>query len=157
MQKNSHLTTAVKLLSSIFYLGYSPVFPGTLASLAAFILYIFYLRFNPAAYLIFTLLIIVFGSWLSGAAEKIFAKKDARQIVIDDFCGMLVSLLFLPYSVWIAIAGFIIFRFMDTRKPYPISKIEKFPGGLGIICDDLIAGIYTNFVLQILSKAFHPC
>ncbi len=154
MRKNSPLAAAIKLLSSLFCLGYAPVFPGTLASLAALILYIFGLSFNPAAHIIFTFMAVICGFWLSDEAEKLFAKKDARQIIIDDFCGMLISFLFLPYSVWLGVTGFIIFRLMDTYKPYPISKIEKLPGGLGIMCDDIIAGVYANIILQFLYRIF---
>lgn len=154
MQKNSIAASVVRLLSSVFYLGYSPVFPGTLASLAAFLIYVFFLRFSFAAHLIFVFISIACGFLLSDVAEKLFAKKDARQIVIDDFCGMLISLLLLRYSLKLGAAGFIIFRLMDTYKPYPIAQVEKLPGGFGIMGDDIIAGIYTNVILQLLCPFF---
>ena len=91
----------------------------------------------------------VIGFALSDKAEKLFKRKDARQIVIDDFNGMLIGMLFLPYNLKLAVAGFIVFRVMDGLKPYPIYKIDKWKGALGIMGDDILAGVYTNIILQI--------
>ena len=140
------------MLSSLFYLGYSPFLPGTLASLAGFLVYILFIKQNTAGHLGLVLIITVSGFWLSEQAEKLFGKKDARQIIIDDFNGMLLSLLFLPYSLKLAVAGFIIFRVMDGLKPYPIYKVDKLSGSLGIMGDDILAGVYTNITLQLLLK-----
>lgn len=149
MQKNSILDGAIKIVSSVFLLGYSPFFPGTLASLAAFLTYILFLRFHSTTYLVFVLVITAAGLWLSDKAEKLFEKKDARQIVIDDFNGMLIGLLCLPFNnLTPGLIGFVIFRLIDTCKPYPIRRVEKLKGGLGVMGDDVIAGIYTNLILQ---------
>lgn len=149
---NSLLSAALKISSSVFFLGYSPLFPGTLASLAAAILYVALLRFYPAAHLISVLAIAISGLWISDKAEKLLAKKDASQIVIDDFNGMLISLLFLPHRPELWLAGFMFFRLIDIAKPYPIRKIEKLRGGLGIMLDDIIAGAYANIILQLFLR-----
>ena len=142
----------IKILTSVFYIGYSKFVPGTLASLAGFLAYVFFIKGNAALHLGLTILVTIIGFGLSARAEAIFNKKDARQIVIDDFYGMWVSLLFLPYSFKLSLAGFILFRIMDGLKPYPIYKVERLKGGLGVMGDDLLAGIFVNITLQILLR-----
>ena len=142
----------IKILTSVFYIGYSKFVPGTLASLAGFLVYVFFIKGNAALHLGLTILVTIIGFGLSARAEEIFNKKDARQIVIDDFYGMWVSLLFLPYSFKLSLAGFILFRIMDGLKPYPIYKVERLKGGLGVMGDDLLAGIFVNITLQALLR-----
>ena len=142
----------IKILTSVFYIGYSKFVPGTLASLAGFLVYVFFIKGNAALHLGLTILVTIIGFGLSARAEEIFNKKDARQIVIDDFYGMWVSLLFLPYSFKLSLAGFILFRIMDGLKPYPIYKVEKINGSLGVMGDDLLAGIFVNITLQALLR-----
>ena len=149
---NSFLSAALKISSSVFFIGYSPLFPGTLASLAAVFLYITLLRFYPAAHLISVLAITAGGLWISDREEKALGKKDASRIVIDDFNGMLISLLFLPHRPSLWLIGFAAFRLVDITKPYPIRKIEKLKGGLGIMLDDVIAGAYANIIIQLFLR-----
>lgn len=153
MRKDDSISCAIlKISGSVFFIGYSPFFPGTLASLAAAFLYISLLRFHPAAHLISVLIITVLGLWISDRAEKILGKKDARQIVIDDFNGMLIALLCLPSRPVFCLIAFAVFRLIDITKPYPIRKIEKLKGGLGIMADDVIAGIYSNIIIRLFLK-----
>ncbi len=149
MQKNSVQEALIKSISSVFGIGYSPFLAGTMASLAGFLLYIFFIRDNRIAHMVSVLIITFIGFAVSARAEKIFARKDAREIVIDDLNGMLVGLLCVPYSLKLSILGFIIFRIMDGLKPYPIYKMEKLKGALGVMGDDLVAGFYTNIALQL--------
>lgn len=152
--KNNISEGLIKLISSVFYIGYSPSLPGTLASLAGFLAYVFLIRSNAAGHLGTVIFCTVVGFALSDKAEKIFKRKDARQIVIDDFNGMLIGMLFLPYNLKLAAAGFILFRVMDGLKPYPIYKIDKWKGALGIMGDDILAGVYTNIILQIFWRLY---
>ncbi len=147
--KNNIPESLIRMISSMFYIGYSPCLPGTLASLAGFLAYVFFIRGNMAGHLITVVFCTVIGFVLSDKAENIFKRKDARQIVIDDFNGMLIGMLFLPYNLNLAVIGFILFRVMDGLKPYPIYKIDKWKGALGIMGDDILAGVYTNIILQI--------
>lgn len=90
---------------------------------------------------------------MSGKAERIFSKKDAKYIVIDEISGMLLSLIFIPYyNIKIVLVGFVLFRSLDALKPYPASRIQGLYGSLGVMGDDIIAGLYTNIILQILFK-----
>ena len=154
--KNNISEGLIRLISSMFYIGYSPFLPGTLASLAGFLAYVFFVRGNMIFHLVLVVLCTVIGFALSDKAEKLFKRKDARQIVIDDFNGMLIGLLFLPYNLNLAVIGFIVFRGMDGLKPYPIYKIDKWKGALGIMGDDILAGVYTNIILQIFWRLASP-
>ncbi len=102
-----------------------------------------------ANYLLMTALILMLGLIVCREAEKIFAINDPPQVVIDEAAGMLVSLLFLPNSPAVIICAFILFRGFDTIKIWPIEKLEKVPFGIGIMLDDIMAGIYTNICLQV--------
>lgn len=87
--------------------------------------------------------------YVSDGAEKLLG-KDSGNIVIDEVCGYAVSVLFVPKTGGYLIAAFILFRLFDILKPPPIRKIEQeVPGGIGIMLDDLLAGIYANICLQI--------
>jgi phosphatidylglycerophosphatase A len=140
----------IMALSTFFYLGYLPV-SGTVASLAG--IFLFYLiKGNAPLHLGLTLLLILLGLLLAGPAEKIAGKKDAGCIVIDEVSGMLLALLFLPYDIRLLISGFILFRILDTLKPYPADRLQDLEGGIGIMSDDIVAGVYTNIILQLVFR-----
>ena len=92
------------------------------------------------------------GFLLTGRAEKIFNKKDARCIVIDEVSGMLLSLIFIPYDVKLVIMAFVLFRILDTLKPFPSGRLERISGSMGIMSDDIVAGLYTNIILQVVLR-----
>jgi phosphatidylglycerophosphatase A len=141
----------IKLLSTFFYAGYLPFFPGTFGSIAGIIL-VFLIKGNTFAYFTFTAAVIALGFLISGRAEKLFNKKDARPIVIDEVSGVFLSLAFIPYDIKLIIAAFVIFRILDALKPYPAHRLEKFKGSIGIMGDDIVAGIYTNIILQVVLR-----
>ena len=105
--------------------------------------------------LIITLVITLAGVWSSSIVEKVWG-KDPSKVVIDEVAGMAVSLLFLPVNAKYLIAAFILFRFFDILKPLLIRKMEELPAGWGIMADDVLAGVYTNLLLQgiLWSKLF---
>ncbi|MDD3087577.1 MAG: phosphatidylglycerophosphatase A [Candidatus Omnitrophica bacterium] len=138
----------VRILSTFFYVGYLPLIPGTFASLAGILVYML-IQGYALNYVLVTLLITITGFLVSGPAEKAMQRKDPPYIVIDEVSGMLLSLLFLPYDIRIIILAFILFRLLDTLKPYPAGSLEKLKAGAGIMADDLVAGIYTNIILQV--------
>jgi phosphatidylglycerophosphatase A len=84
--------------------------------------------------------------------ERFSGKKDPGCIVIDEVAGMLIALSFMPLDLKIIFLGFLIFRILDTFKPYPAGRLQHLRGSLGVMADDLIAGIYTNIVLQVILK-----
>ena len=98
------------------------------------------------------------GLWASHRAEKIFDRKDASQIVIDEVCGQIISFVFIaPYMTslgpgwrWWMVVGFALFRAFDIFKPYPINKLQDLSGGFGVMMDDVLAGIYAAALLSFL-------
>ena len=140
-----------ELVASVFYIGYTPVAPGSMGSLAALFLYYFIkgdtLLMGAAIALSFIL-----GLLTAPAAERSFGGKDAGEIIIDEFSGMLVSLYLLPATMGYVVAAFLLFRFFDIVKPIPIKALERLSGGMGIMADDLMAGLYTNLILQFVYR-----
>ena len=142
----------IKFITSVCYAGYSPVVPGTIGSLAGLIIY-FLVRNNVVLYAFSILFLFSLGIIFSAEAENIFRKKDAEAIVIDEACGMLLALFLVPFRTVLVIAGFLLFRFFDVIKPPPARALEKIVGSWGIMLDDILAAVYTNVILQILSRS----
>jgi phosphatidylglycerophosphatase A len=141
----------VKILSTFFYLGYFPFIPGTFASI--FGVFLFYLiRESIFTQIAFILGLTAIGLLVAGEAEEIFKKKDSRRIVIDEVTGMLLSLLFIPYDLKLAVIAFFLFRILDTLKPYPAGAAQNLKAGLGVMGDDIVAGLYTNIILQVVLR-----
>jgi phosphatidylglycerophosphatase A len=138
-----------KILASGFGTGYFPVASGTWGSALAALIYWTVFARNSAA-LLSTAVLIVLSLPVSTSAEKLYGKKDDSHIVIDEFVGMWVSLLFLPHSLYFLAASFLLFRVFDVIKPFFIRRIQTLPGGWGVVADDFFAGLLTNIVLQIV-------
>jgi phosphatidylglycerophosphatase A len=102
----------------------------------------------------FTIVLSLVGIWAASRAERLMGRKDPSQVVIDEVAGQLVTFLFVPamylHPLGILI-GFILFRAFDIIKPYPIRKVEGLHGGLGIVGDDIVAGLYAGAVLALLA------
>ncbi len=142
----------IKLIATFFYLGYTPCIPGTVTSSAALVLY-FLFRGNLYFYTILLILVTGLGFKVCGRAEKIFQEKDSGKIVIDEVAGLLLAFWGLgQLDLTLIITGFFIFRALDAVKAYPANKIEKAGGSAGIMGDDLVAGLYTNIVLQLATR-----
>jgi len=138
-----------RLISTLGFIGYLPFAPGTFGTLAAGI-FIIFLKPSWQLHIVLTIFFITIGIVSSGEAEKLFKQKDPKNIVIDEFAGYMISLLFLPMKWEYIISGFILFRFFDIIKLPPLKRLEySLKGGLGIMADDIVAGIYTNLVLQV--------
>lgn len=103
-------------------------------------------------HIVLTLTLIIIGLLITGRAEEIFNKKDAGCIVIDEVSGMLLSLLFIPYDIRLVIIAFILFRILDTLKPYPSDRLQNLKGSWGVMSDDIVAGLYTNIILQVVLR-----
>lgn len=145
------MSKKIKMVTSFFYLGHSPFMPGTMGSLAGLVLY--YLVKDRDIVYAFTLLFLFgLGVMFAGEAEKIYKRKDASMIVIDEACGMLLALFFVPYNLFLVVLGFFLFRIFDILKPPPAKRMERLTGSMGIMFDDIVAALYTNFILQIISR-----
>jgi phosphatidylglycerophosphatase A len=138
-----------KLFATVFFIGYLPVAPGTWGSLTGLGAVWF---IKPTTLQLASAIIVIFVIGIIAAhhAEKAYRQKDCGHIVIDELVGYLISVLFLPVTPAYLVAAFFLFRFFDILKPPPIRNIERITsGGFGIMLDDIIAGIFTNAVLQL--------
>ena len=106
-----------KIIATVFGIGYFPIAQGTVAGLAGVGLYLL-IRNNTFIYLAVLSIILIVGFIVSGKAERIFAEKDSRKIVIDDFSGILIAYLFIPFVTHYIIIGFLIYRMLDIIKLY---------------------------------------
>ncbi len=129
--------------------GRFPVAPGTAGTLVGVLLYWSMKGLSPLWYGALLLSVILIGTWAADRAEILLGGKDHSSIVIDEIAGYLVAMFLVPAGAWYAAAGFFLFRFFDILKPFPLRRFEEIPGGLGVMLDDLGAGIYTNLVLQV--------
>lgn len=141
----------IKIIASCFGLGYSPLMPGTCGSLLGVAIY-YLVHDQPKVYLwVLTIFIIVISVVVNHEAEKVFGQKDCQKIVIDEVAGQLVTYLFISYTLQNLLLGFVFFRFFDMTKIFPTNWIEKnVPGGLGVVADDLSAGIQAGILLYFL-------
>jgi len=138
-----------KLFSSTLGIGYIKG-GGSVAAAVCGVCWYFAWRggYPPVALSVaISVLITAIGVWSSSMMEPVWG-KDPSKVVIDEVSGMCISLLFLPVNVTYLLCGFILFRFFDILKPLYIRKMELLPAGWGIMADDVLAGVYTNILLQ---------
>ncbi len=141
----------IMALATGFYVGMIPRAPGTWGSLAAFLPWLFLKDLSLPSYLAVLVFVFVLGFFVSGSAEKILDRPDAGPIVIDEFLGMFITLTLAPPHPGAWILGFILFRIFDIFKPFPVSWFDRqIHGGIGIMMDDVVAGLYALCSLQLL-------
>ena len=141
------------LFASGFCIGMIPGAPGTYASLAAALVYYriyrISLRILPELHLSAICLITLAGVYAAARVSRNLGREDPGVVVIDEIAGQLVAFLFLPVNAVNLIAGVCLFRLFDIWKPFPIRRLESLPNGVGIMSDDLLAGVYANLILQL--------
>lgn len=137
------------IISSWFGSGLAPILPGTIGSLAG-LPFVIVLSSLGAVYTgIFILIIIPLAIWASAVSQRLLSRNDPPEVVIDEVAGIFLSLFLLPPSWLNIILGFFLFRIFDILKPFPIGFIDRnMKGGLGIVLDDILAGIYANICLR---------
>jgi len=141
-------------LSTALGAGYAPVAPGTWGSAVGLLLW-FVLPPSAWTQALAIALVVAAGAWSAGVAERHFRKTDPGQVVIDEVAGMLVTLFLNPVGWLGAVGGFVLFRAADIVKPFPARRLERLPGGLGIMADDVMAGIYANLALRAILALRH--
>ncbi|MDT8395824.1 MAG: phosphatidylglycerophosphatase A [bacterium] len=135
--------------------GYSPVAPGTVGTLAAIPLYLALAPAGVIPYLAILAGVVLIGVYAADHMEKALRIKDPGLVVIDEIAGYLVTMFLSPPDILHVAAGFFLFRFFDIFKPPPVRQAERFfPGGLGIMADDLLAGVYAWAGLRIMEVLF---
>jgi phosphatidylglycerophosphatase A len=146
---NRATETTAKIIASVFYIGHIPFASGTFGTLAG-VAFIWLVQPSVMWQAIVLALTVVIGIKAADVAEKAYGTKDSSQIVIDEVAGYFCSVIFLPLTPVYIIAAFFLFRIFDIWKPWPVCTFEKLKGGLGVMMDDVAAGILTNLILQIV-------
>ena len=137
-------------LASFGYVGYFPIAPGTAGSLAALALFAFIRWIGvPAVELGAIVAVFAIGVWAAQGTEIAVGRKDPGIVVIDEVLGMLITLAVLPVSIWGIAVGFLFFRALDVIKPFPAAQLEHIHGGMGIMADDAVAGLYSHILLRV--------
>ena len=141
------------LVGTGFGVGHAPWVPGTFGSALGLALHAGLTLVGgwPAA-TAGLLVVTTLGFWSAGAAARELGRRDPGQVVVDEIAGQMLSLLFVPLTAGTALAGFFLFRLFDILKPFPCRRLERLPGGSGIMADDLMAGLYANLVLLALVR-----
>lgn len=141
-------------LASSGFVGFVPIASGTAGSLAGLAVYAVLRLAGSAAFEVaVTLGLLLIGVWAAELVEREHG-KDPGIVVIDEVVGMLVTLALLDVTIAGAIVGFVLFRLLDVIKPFPANRFEGFHGGLGIMLDDVMAGIYGNVLMRGLIAVF---
>jgi phosphatidylglycerophosphatase A len=148
------VTSAALAFATVLGVGYIPVAPGTFGSLAGLVVWAA-LPSSALAQFAFILVLFVVGSWSGGVAERHFGRTDPGQVVIDEVMGMLVTLFLNPVGWRGAAVAFLLFRAADVVKPYPANRLERLPGGIGVMADDGMAAVYANLVLRLALQIAH--
>lgn len=161
---NGPLDALAFFIATGFGAGLIPFAPGTFGSLvglliASGLIHVFSsdVILLQNSLIVAGLVLAMIGVWSGTRAERIFDRKDAGQIVIDEVCGQVISFVFIaPYLArlgsqwrWWMIAGFALFRFFDIFKPYPLNSLQQLTGGIGVMMDDVIAGIYAAIIMSL--------
>ena len=137
-------------IATVGGVGRAPLAPGTAAS-ALTVLVLWLLAPSSIVLVVLLLSVTAVGTWASGEAERSLGGKDPGAIVVDEVAGMTLSVLAVPLTPAVMLVGFLLFRVFDVAKPFPAGVSQRLPGGIGVMVDDLIAGLYT-FVLLALAR-----
>jgi len=160
------------IIATGFGAGYAPVAPGTFGSIVGLVIVfglIYFLKYQPNALYVTLILgsalVALVGIWAATRAERIFGKKDPGAIVIDEVCGQMITFVGVSSQLpglqvspilALLLVGFLLFRAFDIFKPYPIRRLESLGSGLGVMADDVLAGIYASIILSFLLLLLGP-
>jgi phosphatidylglycerophosphatase A len=143
------IDACAKLVATGLGSGYSPFAPGTAGSLVGLLLFLPLAKLDWPVQLAATAALTALGTLAAGRVAKLVGTPDPGLVVVDEVAGQWITFLALPLTPWTAVAGFLLFRVMDIVKPWPARDLEKLHGGLGIMADDVAAGIYAHLFLRI--------
>jgi phosphatidylglycerophosphatase A len=146
---NSSRPRIALALATVGGIGYVPFAPGTFGSAMGVLLW-WLLGPSPVVQAIAIVAIFAAGVWSGTVCERDCSRTDPGHIIIDEVVGMLITLFLVPVGWAGALAAFLLFRLADVVKPYPADRFERLHGGLGIMADDCMAGVYANVALRAL-------
>ena len=138
------------ILASWFGSGLAPFAPGTFGTLAGVPLVFLMGRLGTLQAVLFVLFFVAVSVWAADVSCRILARNDPSSVVVDEVAGFLLSLFLVPLTFGQICIGFFLFRLFDVLKPFPIRNLENLRGGLGVVADDLLAGVYANLSLRLL-------
>ena len=142
---------SVMFLATGCFIGNISFAPGTFGSILGLPLCFLLSKIDLSVAVPLTIIFVFFAIWIAQGAGKILKAEDPGCIVIDEIAGLMITFIGLPFNIISAVAGFLIFRVLDILKPYPIRFFErKLSGGIGIVMDDVAAGICSNIILRVL-------
>jgi phosphatidylglycerophosphatase A len=141
----------VRLIATVGYSGQIPGAPGTWGSLVGLLLFLCALPSLLLQAVLFFVLTAA-GIWAGTQAERLYDRKDPPSVVIDEACGVFLVFAGFSLSPGVLVAGFVIYRALDIFKPFPMRRLERWPGGWGIMADDLWGGVYTRLALWALLR-----
>jgi phosphatidylglycerophosphatase A len=143
------------LIATVFGVGYAPIAPGTVGSVVT-VVFLGLCPFSRAGLVAFLVVVVVVGTWAAHRAERVIGGKDPGAIVIDEVAGMTLSVIAFPLPLTTAVlaAGLALFRVFDVIKPPPARESQRIKGGVGVMIDDLIAGLYALAVIALSRSLF---
>jgi len=139
----------IRLTATGLFSGYSPFIPGSVGTIPAWLIAVLLIKDNTTVLIPVVIVTFFVSVWAATGAEKLFG-HDARKIVIDEWAGMFVAVILVPYSLLNFTVAFVAFRILDAIKIPPAAQAEKLPAGWGVTTDDIVAGIQANIVTQIV-------
>ena len=150
------MKTIYKLTATALGAGYSPFAPGTMGAIVGCLALWLFEKYNlisttstPIPFIGLIVITTILGIIATDKLEEDWG-KDPSKVVLDEVIGMWITMMFVPLSFLNVLIGFILFRFFDIAKPLGIRKLESLKGGIGVMADDILAGIYANISLQII-------
>jgi phosphatidylglycerophosphatase A len=140
----------IKLLATGFGAGLAPFAPGTAGTLVGVLICLIFSPLHWLLRLLIVICLLVLALYIAERAEKVYRKKDDQRIVIDEIAGFQVTMLPVAITGVHLLVGFVLFRIFDIWKPFPLRNFQQFTGGLGVVADDIGAGIYAGAVMLLL-------
>lgn len=137
-----------KIIGSGFFTGFIPIASGTFGSLIGLLIFLIPGFENLYVIIPSTIVLFLYGVYISGKFEKQYG-KDPSQCTVDEVVGTWISLILLPKNFLVILSAFLLWRLLDIVKPFPARNSEKISGGLGIMLDDVISGIYTLIIIHL--------
>lgn len=150
---NVILRDPVHLLAFGLGSGLSPKAPGTAGTVMALPFVVLMMQWPLALYLSCLVMLSLVGIYLCGESARRLGEHDHPGIVFDEFVGMAITMFAVPLNLWTLLLGFVLFRLLDIFKPWPIREADhRLQGGLGIMLDDVIAGVFACTMLHALLR-----
>ncbi len=152
MTVSSPQLSPMSYLATLGPVGHIGLAPGTIGSALAAVSGYYIAGYGAGAMVTLTVLVFIIGAFAANGYIEATGRKDPPEVIIDEVAGQWLALILLPHEVVWYVIGFVLFRFFDILKPGPVKTVEALDGGIGVMADDLVAGLLTGFCLWIASQ-----